>query len=373
MSSNHRLHPLFILIGSLLVTSAITFFLTPILGKTSVYLLYVLIIFINTWYSNKQYGLMNVILIFLHIVVYFFFYKKISSIHSLVSLLEVAFFIGVSVSITILTDKISNTDEIKAYKQNEKFLTEELEKQKNELNKVKFEIKKRDEFLSIASHELKTPLTSMLLKIQIILHNIRNVSLAKFSVENLLKQLITAEHQTQRLSRMINDLLNVSLITTGKLHLEPEKVNLSELVKEVVNEFSEKIEKSGTTVKVEANDAIECYIDKLRIEQVVTNLLSNAIKYGDDKPIEVSVSKNNTHAFITVKDNGIGIPSNQHKNIFALFERGEINSNYKGLGVGLFISNQIISSHQGSIKVVSEKNKGATFIVELPLHASPVS
>ncbi len=209
----------------------------------------------------------------------------------------------------------------------------------------------------------------MLLQLQTALHNIRNVSLANFSVEKLLKMLESAEQQTNRISKMINDLLNVSLITTRKLDLELREVDLSKLTKEVVESFSERLEHEGYKLKLDADSSVVGKWDKIRIEQAVSNLLSNAIKYGDRKPIEVKVTNHNETAKISVVDHGIGIPTEHRENIFALFERAPPQDKYKGLGVGLYITNQIVKAHHGNIRVDSRENKGSTFTIELPLNS----
>lgn len=232
---------------------------------------------------------------------------------------------------------------------------------------AKQEIKARDEFLSIASHELKTPLTSMLLQLQRALHNIRNVSLANFSVESLLKMLESAERQTSRLSKMINDLLNVSLISTKKMDLELEEFNISDLTTAVVESFSEKFEREGYKPKLHIQDSVKGKWDKVRIEQALTNLLSNAVKYGDKKPIAIDLTNHNGSVKISVADQGIGIPRDQEGKIFALFERGKMNGNHKGLGVGLYITNEIVKAHKGKIELESKENKGTKFTMELPL------
>ena len=207
----------------------------------------------------------------------------------------------------------------------------------------------------------------MLLQLQTALHNIRNVSLANFSVENLMNMLENAEKQTQRVSKMISDLLNVSLITTGKLDLVLEKVDLTSVTKEVVENFYEKLKKESRPLKLETDGAVIGEWDKVRIEQVITNLITNAIKYGDNSPIEVRVKKHHSHAKLEVKDYGIGIPQDQQKKIFSKFERVGASKNIQGLGVGLYITSQIINAHGGTIKVNSKPGHGSLFTVELPI------
>ena len=242
-----------------------------------------------------------------------------------------------------------------------------LHELKEAMRKAEKEILMRDEFLSIASHELKTPLTSMLLQIQIALHNIRNVSLANFSVQNLLTMLENAELQTQRLSKMINDLLNVSLITTGKITIEPEETNLSDIVKDVVEKIPSGMNKPDYPIRLDARSTLVGTWDKVRIEQAVSNLISNAMKYGRDNPVEVKLQKSNGHAKLTIKDHGIGIPKHEQTRVFSRFQRGKNSNKNGGLGVGLYITNQIIKAHHGTISLKSKEGKGSTFTVELPI------
>ncbi len=269
--------------------------------------------------------------------------------------------------ISVIIDMLGKRTELDIYKNKVKDLKQKIDELEQENIVLKNEIRSRDEFLSIASHELKTPLTSMLLQTQHALHSIKNVSLAHFSIESLLKMLETVENQTKRLSRMINDLLNVSLITTGNLNIEPEELNLNSLVAEVVEEFSKRLERDNIELKYNEEDIVNGVWDKLRIEQAVTNIISNAIRYGQGKQIEVTVKKYYSNAQIIVTDQGIGMKKETQKKIFDLFERGVSQDTYKGLGVGLYITRQIINAHGGTIKVMSKEGRGSTFILVLPL------
>jgi signal transduction histidine kinase len=165
---------------------------------------------------------------------------------------------------------------------------------------------------------------------------------------------------------MINDLLNVSLITTGNLQLEPEEVDVAKLVAGSIADFATRLKREGIDLDYLVQESVIAYVDKLRIEQAVANLLSNAIKYGDKKPITVKTEKRQSFVRISIKDQGIGISKENQKKIFGLFERGVTNGEYKGLGVGLFITNQIVRAHGGTILVSSKEGHGSEFIIELP-------
>jgi len=258
-------------------------------------------------------------------------------------------------------------EKIRDYKQKERELSKKVVELEEENKKYEKEIRSRDEFLSIASHELKTPLTSMLLQTQTALHNIRNVSVARFSFDNLLKMLESVENQTKRLSKMINDLLAVSVITIGNLNLEYEEIDLDKLVKGVLTDFSARIEHENYTIVYNPTEKVIGSWDKIRVEQAVSNFVSNAIKYGNHKPIIIKIRKNRNFAEISIKDQGIGITKQKQKRIFELFQRAVSPEEYKGLGVGLYITQKIVTAHGGSVDVSSRPNAGAQFTMKLPL------
>ena len=269
--------------------------------------------------------------------------------------------------LSILIDLGKRQERIAIYRKREKESKKRIELLTLKNESLKKEIRLRDEFLSIASHELKTPLTSMLLQTQTALHNIRNVSLAHFSIESLLKMLESVEHQTKRLSKIISELFNISIMTTGNLVLERENCDLEEIVQGVLNDFETRFEREGYQVIFKTQKPIIGFWDKIRIEQAATNLISNAIKYGEKKPIEVTVKKRGDVAELLIEDHGIGISKKKQKDIFGLFERGVTPEEYKGLGVGLYITEQIVRAHEGTINVSSRLNEGTKFIVKLPI------
>ena len=186
------------------------------------------------------------------------------------------------------------------------------------------------------------------------------------SPEKLLKALTSSSNQIDRLTVLIEDLLDVTRIETGKLTYKFETFDLNIMAKEIVERFSEEAKYAKIEFKMNLEDKVSTLCDRYRIEQVLINLISNAIKYGANSLIEVSVYKEAGRAIFKVKDNGMGIAKDMQGKIFERFERAINSTNISGLGLGLYITKQIIDAHQGSIEVESELNKGSTFKVCLP-------
>jgi len=221
-------------------------------------------------------------------------------------------------------------------------------------------VRVRDDFLSIASHELRTPLTPLRLQVQILRRLLANGgALAR---DKLSGSLDTLERQTERLSRLVSDLLDVSRITSGKLTLHRERLDLADLAREVVERYAGA---SQSRIALHTESAPGSW-DRARLEQVATNLLANAIKYGQGKPIEVSVARQDGAALLVVRDRGIGIAPQDVERIFGRFERAASASSYGGLGLGLYIAQQIAAAHGGRITVESAPGQGSTFAVSLP-------
>ena len=188
------------------------------------------------------------------------------------------------------------------------------------LDDLRAAIAARDEFLSIASHELRTPLTALELQLDSIARAIDRDIGAK-GVDKLHRKLATATRQIDRLTQLIEELLSVARIQSGRLHLDIEDVDLAELVREVAERFEEEVRRSGSELRLALrSDAIGQW-DRLRLDQAVTNLVSNAIKYGSGKPIDVAVEADDRHVIVRVRDRGIGIASPDTSRIFERFER----------------------------------------------------
>lgn len=226
----------------------------------------------------------------------------------------------------------------------------------------------RDKFLAMASYELRTPLTPIKMLISILKKSVENVTTGHTRTEAMTKLTQYADCQIDRLIALVDNLLDVSRITRGLLSIRLENCNLSSLVREVAKRHTDELLKAKCTLNLQHLESIEGNWDQLRIEQVVSNLLSNAIKYGAGKPIEIITTKMNETARLTIRDHGIGILKKDQENIFNRFERVAPITNYGGLGLGLFISKQIVEAHHGKISVESKPGQGAAFIVDLPVN-----
>lgn len=218
---------------------------------------------------------------------------------------------------------------------------------------------RKDNFISMASHELKTPITSIKVFTQI-LQKMPQYNIAGKYLERL-------DEQVNKLTTLVNDLLDVSKIQTGKLQLGKSNFWLDEMVNESV-EISQATTRKHNFI-IERNPKLKIYADKDRVGQVFSNLLSNAIKYtpkGGD--IIVNVSKNKKNVTVSIKDFGVGVPKRYQDRIFNRFFRvyKEKDKTFPGLGMGLYISYDIIKRHHGDMWVKSEKGKGSTFYFRIP-------
>jgi PAS domain S-box-containing protein len=228
----------------------------------------------------------------------------------------------------------------------------------------------RDEFLSMASHDLRSPLTALRLQLQAVRRELQPGRDAQRSLEKLASRVESMERQTERMLHMMDTLLDISQMSAGRLELKRQKVDLVELVRGALATLDEELRQSGVQVRVHADDPVEGLWDSLRIEQVVYNLLSNAVKYGKGQPVDMRVSTDGTTARLVVRDQGVGIAPEDQSRLFERFERVRLDRRVTGHGVGLWIVRRVVEAHGGSISVESSLGDGASFIVQLP-HAQP--
>ncbi|WP_240359218.1 PAS domain-containing sensor histidine kinase [Pyxidicoccus trucidator] len=227
-------------------------------------------------------------------------------------------------------------------------------------------IRARDEFLSVASHELKTPLTSLGLRLHSLARSLEADPDSAIARRHS-REVAAMKRQVMRLAELIDGLLDVSRISTGRLRIHREPVDLSELVQEMVARFVPEAERAGCVLELQPSNPCEGSWDRLRLEQVVSNLLSNALKYGAGTPVHVRVEERDGLARLWVRDEGIGIDAAAHARIFQKFERAVSERHYGGLGLGLYVVRTLVEAMGGTIRVESQPGEGATFIVELPL------
>ncbi|HEU4382228.1 MAG TPA: PAS domain-containing sensor histidine kinase [Anaeromyxobacteraceae bacterium] len=226
------------------------------------------------------------------------------------------------------------------------------------------EVRRRDEFLSIASHELRTPVAALQLQLQI-LHRVAEQAQSPLP-RQLVDKVEGLERQTRRLTVLVNELLDVSRMRLGRLELRLEEMDLADLAREAVRQLEAELGRSGSRIAVRAEVPASGRWDRLRLEQVITNLLVNAAKFGEGRPIAVTVSAADGLARLTVADQGIGIPAEHQERIFGRFERAASAEHYGGLGLGLYIAREIVEAHGGRIRLASSPGLGSTFTVELP-------
>lgn len=224
-------------------------------------------------------------------------------------------------------------------------------------------IRARDEFLSIASHELKTPLTSIKLQTQLISKNLHN---GNYDVERMNRMLNQTDQSVNRITRLVDDMLDISRFSMGKMTLQKEFFQMEEMVKDVIERLQQMLDEAGCSITFKVLQPASGNWDKFRIEQVVTNLLTNATRYSPGQPIVVTLSAENNLAVISFKDSGRGIDPADHERIFQRFERADSAHETRAMGLGLYIVKQILQMHGGDIKVKSEIGKGSEFIVTLP-------
>jgi signal transduction histidine kinase len=227
-------------------------------------------------------------------------------------------------------------------------------------------VRVRDEFLAIAGHELKTPLAALQLQLQSLERAASRAQLLT-PPARLVDRLQKAVAQGLRLEQLIDDLLDVSRISAGRLRFDAEECDLSQLVRGAAERCIDELQRAGCDLTLSLEAPLIGRFDRQRLDQVVTNLLSNAIKYGRGKPVEIRLWRGSANAHLSVRDQGIGIAPADQARIFDRFERAVSQRNYGGIGLGLWIVRQIVEAHGGTIRVESQPGHGANFILDLPL------
>lgn len=227
-------------------------------------------------------------------------------------------------------------------------------------------LRTRDAFLSIASHELKTPLTALQLQVDG-LHRAFSRD-QNVEPERVHRRLESVRRQTRRLTSLVDDLLDVSRLANGRLNLVGQQVDLRSLLSEVVARFETEAQRLSSPIALHFGAGnLEGHWDPTRLDQVLTNLISNALKYGAGHPIEIRAERQEDDVVFEVRDHGIGIAAADQQRIFSRFERAVPDRNFGGFGLGLWICRELVGAMGGSISVASSEGQGATFRVALPV------
>gem|GEM_PF-3078891 len=239
----------------------------------------------------------------------------------------------------------------------------DIDERKHAEERMAAALRYRDEFISIASHELKTPITTIKLLLQMTQQGIKPIS---ETMDMFLFQL-------DRLTHLIEDLMDVSRIRAGKMTFSFQKISATELVRETAANFQSSLQAAGCQLILDVPPRLSAHWDGPRIEQVLVNLLSNSTKYAKGKPITISMKEVGDNIEIIYRDHGPGIPTDKKETIFEAFERLEYTSKTtNGLGLGLFIVKQIVSGHRGKVELQQESTDGASFLIRLPRDARSV-
>jgi PAS domain S-box-containing protein len=233
---------------------------------------------------------------------------------------------------------------------------------------AKAALRARDEFLLVASQDLRMPLSLLRMNIEGMIRQVGRAGAGPIPDGRLARLLDSSLRLTSKLSFVIEDLMDPSRVTSERLPLSIERVDLAGLVCTVVARFDQDLERAGCRVVLSAPEAIEGDWDRFRLEQVVANFLSNAIKFGAGQPIEVSVEADDTMARLRVRDHGVGMTQDRQTSIFSLAERTASTRHYGGVGLGLYLVRRIVETLGGTIEVETWPGAGALFVVTLPRH-----
>ncbi len=226
-------------------------------------------------------------------------------------------------------------------------------------------VQARDEFLAVAGHELRTPLAALMLQIESLKVAMGSGALAK-DPDRFATRIDKTFGHALRLARLVDGLLDVSRIAEGPVELRLEEIDLAALVSDTCDRFTEDASHAGCELVVHRGAPCIGRWDPQRLEQIVSNLLSNAMKYGASQRIDVRCAFTETIATVSFEDRGIGIAPDDCARVFGRFERAVSERNYPGLGLGLWITRELVVAHGGSIEVKSEVGRGSTFTVCLP-------
>lgn len=239
------------------------------------------------------------------------------------------------------------------------------------LRKLEEGVKSRDDFLILASHELKTPLTSVLMQLQLIERKAKKESSPDGAYPLKAETLNLLQRQVKRLTRLVETMLDLSRLHSGSLPLAFGEVDLSQLVEQAVQDHRQHSRDLGCPIEPRIEGGIRIWGDAFRLEQVIVNLIGNAFKYGCAGPIIIELERAGAKARFSLADRGPGIAPEFHGKIFERFGRARKSGDQGGLGLGLYIAKEYLESHGGTIRLESEPGQGAKFTFEIPIREVP--
>lgn len=226
----------------------------------------------------------------------------------------------------------------------------------------------RDEFISIASHEFKTPITALKLRLALTRKKIDLDKALGPTLNEMYECIKTSDQQADRLTNLVDELLDVTRIQRGKFQFFFEEMSLSELLNEITTRFDDELERLGNSIEITLEDDLIVRWHRSRIDQIFANLITNTLKYAPGTKIRITAKQEFSIVRIEYNDDGPGIPKEKQPNIFERFEGGHSSTRLGGLGLGLYIVREIIRGHGGSIQVESDEGQGSKFIILLPIN-----
>jgi PAS domain S-box-containing protein len=242
-------------------------------------------------------------------------------------------------------------------------LTEQRHAEEDRLRLAQAEeaVRLRDEFLSIAAHELRTPLMALQLQVESVRTSANHLD------ERQARRLQRASHNVARLADLIAMLMDVTRISTGRLQVTRKPADLSTIVEEAVDRLQESAADAGCEVVADVTRGIVASVDPMRIGQIVTNLLTNAFRHAPGTKVDLKLFESGRSAVLCVADRGPGIPEDQLANIFERFQRGRASANRGGMGLGLYVAREVVLAHDGQIKAGHRSGGGAVLEVRIPI------
>lgn len=281
------------------------------------------------------------------------------------AIVSAATILDVTGRVTAIISVIQDITERKRAEQERDHL---LRKEREARMEAEKSVQVRDEFLSIASHELRTPIAPIKMHMEMMRFQVQKMSPDLFPEgPELMQAFDISDRQIENLERLIQDLLDVSRITAGRIILNRRNTDLVAIVTDALERSQHEIQRSNSEIRLKIEARPVGFWDPMRLEQIFMNLLSNALKYGGGTPIQIAISRTPESALLVVQDQGIGIAREDQEKIFERFERAASLRHYSGLGLGLYITRELVAAHGGSIRVRSGLGEGASFSVELPL------